>query len=283
MGVDVFFVISGYLISNIILSELDQGKFSLIHFYERRARRLLPALFAVLVFCILVSWWLLLPSPMLQFSKSLIATSAFLSNILFWRESGYFSSSSEEKPLLHTWSLSVEEQFYITFPIFLICVFLIRKDRLLFTLLFISIASLAFAEWASFYKPIANFYLPFGRAWELLTGSMIAVVIQRNDKIKPRNLLAVLGMAMIYYSMVTFTSETRLPSLYSLVPVIGTSLIIIFIGRDGILFKGLTNKFVLCIGLASYSLYLWHQPIAAFSKIYFHHQYHYLPKDFSSF
>lgn len=120
VGVDVFFVISGYLITTIILSELEQGKFSIANFYERRARRILPALFFVLLVCIPFAWFWLLPSDMIDFSKSLVAVSVFASNIMFWRESGYFDTAAELKPLLHTWSLAVEEQYYVFFPLFLI-------------------------------------------------------------------------------------------------------------------------------------------------------------------
>ena len=119
VGVDVFFVISGYLITTIILAELEQGRFSIVNFYERRARRILPALFLVMLVCIPFAWIWLLPSDMKDFSQSLIAVAIFASNILFWRESGYFDTAAELKPLLHTWSLAVEEQYYVLFPLFL--------------------------------------------------------------------------------------------------------------------------------------------------------------------
>lgn len=132
VGVDVFFVISGYLITTVVLSDIEQGKFSIVNFYERRARRILPALFLVMFFCIPFAWLWLLPSNMLDFSKSLIAVSIFASNILFWRESGYFDTASELKPLLHTWSLAVEEQYYVIFPLFLILFWRFGKRWIIF-------------------------------------------------------------------------------------------------------------------------------------------------------
>ena len=120
IGVDVFFVISGYLITTMIIADLEQGKFSIINFYERRARRILPALFLVMLSCIPLAWMWLLTSDMKDFSKSLVAVTVFASNILFWRENGYFETAAELKPLLHTWSLAVEEQFYVLFPLFLV-------------------------------------------------------------------------------------------------------------------------------------------------------------------
>ena len=159
VGVDVFFVISGYLITTIILGELEQGKFSIVNFYERRARRILPALFLVMLVCIPFAWLWLLPSDMKDFAQSLVAVSVFASNILFWRESGYFDTAAELKPLLHTWSLAVEEQFYVLFPLLLMLFWKLGKRWILVTLGLAFIASLALAQWAAYAKPAAAFYL----------------------------------------------------------------------------------------------------------------------------
>ena len=142
VGVDVFFVISGYLITTNILAELEQGKFSIVNFYERRARRILPALFLVMLVCVPCAWFWLLPRPMEEFSKSLVALSLFVSNVLFWRESGYFASEAELKPLLHTWSLSVEEQYYVLFPLFLMTAWRLGRRWILFILALVFAGSL---------------------------------------------------------------------------------------------------------------------------------------------
>ena len=166
VGVDVFFVISGYLITTIIINEMDDGKFSLLNFYERRARRILPALFFVVLCCIPFAWFLLLPSDMKDFSQSLVAVSTFSSNILFWRESGYFDTAAELKPLLHTWSLAVEEQFYILFPLFLMAAWRFGKRAIVWTLIASFAISLAVAHWGAYNKPGDAFFLLPTRAWE---------------------------------------------------------------------------------------------------------------------
>ena len=174
IGVDVFFVISGYLITTIILAELKQEKFSIINFYERRARRILPALYLMMLVCIPFAGFWLSPSGMKDFSQSLVAISVFASNILFSRESGYFDIAADLKPLLHTWSLAVEEQYYLLFPLFLIATWKLGKRWILGILGVVFIASLALAQWAAFAKPAAAFYLLPTRGWELLIGTFAA-------------------------------------------------------------------------------------------------------------
>lgn len=159
VGVDVFFVISGYLITTIILAELERGKFSIVNFYERRARRILPALFFVLFVCLPFAWTWLVPDDMKNFSQSLVAVSAFSSNILFWRTSGYFDTAAELKPLLHTWSLAVEEQYYVFFPLVLMLTWRLGK-RCIISLLFIFFCgSLAVAQWTSVHVPMFGFFM----------------------------------------------------------------------------------------------------------------------------
>jgi peptidoglycan/LPS O-acetylase OafA/YrhL len=170
VGVDVFFVISGYLITTIIISELNEGQFSLVNFYERRARRILPALFFTIILCIPFAWFWLLPSDLRDFSQSLIAVPIFSSNILFWRESGYFHAAAELKPLLHTWSLAVEEQYYIFFPLFLMFFWRLGKFWISALLSVVFVVSLAVAQWASVEMPEAAFFLLPTRGWELLIG-----------------------------------------------------------------------------------------------------------------
>ena len=174
IGVDVFFVISGYLITSIILSELAQESFSVLSFYERRARRILPALFLVMLSCIPFAWFWLTPNDLRDFGESLIAVSTFSSNFLFWLESGYFEATAELKPLLHTWSLAVEEQYYIIFPIFLFVFWRLGIKWILLILGLAFFASLLLAEWGAYNKPSAAFYLLPTRGWELLIGVFIA-------------------------------------------------------------------------------------------------------------
>lgn len=179
VGVDIFFVISGYLITTIILTELEQGKFSIVNFYERRARRILPALFLVMLVCIPFAWLWLLPSDMKDFSQSLVAVSIFLSNVLFWDQSGYFDTAAELKPLLHTWSLAVEEQYYVLFPLLLIWCWKLGKRRILILLVLVFIISLIIAQWAAYVKPTTAFYLLPTRCWELLIGGFAAFYLSK--------------------------------------------------------------------------------------------------------
>ena len=159
VGVDVFLVISGYLITTIIISEMSEGKFSILKFYERRARRILPALFFVMLVSLPFAWLWLTPKDLKDFGQSLIATSTFSSNILFWLESGYFDTATELKPLLHTWSLAVEEQYYILFPIFLLITWRLGLKWILSILAIILVISLGAAHWGAYNKPNAAFYL----------------------------------------------------------------------------------------------------------------------------
>jgi len=175
LGVDVFFVISGYLISLILMKEMAAGNFTFTHFYERRARRILPLLLLIGLICLPFAWVLMLPAEMEKFLHSLAAIGVFSSNILFWKESGYFDTPTELKPLLHTWSLSVEEQFYLFYPLLLLaCHRLFRQSsqRVLYILVLLWLCSLGVASWAAYHKPVPNFYLLPTRAWELLTGPL---------------------------------------------------------------------------------------------------------------
>jgi peptidoglycan/LPS O-acetylase OafA/YrhL len=270
VGVDVFFVISGYLITTIILTELEQGKFSIVIFYERRARRILPALFLVILVCIPFSWFWLLPSDMKDFSQSLVAMSVFMSNILFWRESGYFNTAAELKPLLHTWSLAVEEQYYVLFPLFLMLFWKLGKRLIFVTLGLMFFVSLAVAQWATYAKPDAAFYLLPTRGWELLIGAFAAFYLsQPNCKDFGKGLSEFagwLGVALILYSVFAYNKVTPFPGLYALVPTLGTVLIILFATQQTIVGRFVGNKAFVGIGLISYSAYLWHQPLFAFAK-----------------
>ena len=269
VGVDVFFVISGYLITTIIISEMAEGKFSIVNFYERRARRILPALFFVMIVCIPFALFLLAPSALIEFGHSLIAVSTFLSNFLFWSEAGYFGGPAELKPLLHTWSLAVEEQYYILFPIFIMLTWQFGTKLMLIILLFIFMLSLGLAQWGAYNIPSANFFLLPTRGWELLIGVFAAFHLKYNTHLKSylaNQLLSLLGFSMIVYSIIAFNETTPFPSLYALIPTIGTGMVILCASPRTTIHKLLSLKFIVGIGLISYSTYLWHQPILAFAR-----------------
>ena len=272
VGVDIFFVISGYLITSLILSEKSKGEFKLSNFYERRARRILPALFAVMLFSIPFSYLLMMPNQLLDFSESILAVTFFSSNILFWTESNYFSAAAELKPLLHTWSLAVEEQFYILFPIFIILTWKIGKQNILRLILIFIVLSLLLSEWVYRFSPTANFFLAPTRAWELLIGSVAAFYLHKNQLLitKFTEHLATIGFALILFSIFTFDANTPFPGVYSLVPVLGTLLIILYSSSKTLIGKFLSFNYIVGIGLISYSAYLWHQPFLAFSRLYFY-------------
>ena len=269
VGVDVFFVISGYLITTIIISEMAEGKFSIVNFYERRARRILPALFFVMAACLPFAWFWLTPNDLKVFGQSLIAVSTFSSNILFWSESGYFNTASELKPLLHTWSLAVEEQYYILFPIFLMLTWKLGIRWILIILSVLFVISLGVAQWGAYNKPSATFFLLPTRGWELLVGVFSAFYLKYNAHLKSYILnqaLSLLGFGMIAYSIVAFDKTTPFPSLYALIPTIGTGLLILCAVPKTFVHKLLSLKFIVGIGLISFSAYLWHQPLLAFAR-----------------
>ncbi len=270
VGVDVFFVISGYLITTIILSELDQGKFSITKFYERRARRILPALFAVMTVCLPFAWLSLMPEDLQDFSRSLVAVSLFVSNVLFWKNGDYFADVAEFIPLLHTWSLAVEEQYYVLFPICLRLTWGLGKRRILGLLVVTFFASLGTAQWASVAKPMAAFFLLPTRGWELLVGAFVAfyLLAQRNNfqSRVASEIGGFLGLGLIIYAVFFFGAQMPFPSLYTLVPTVGAALIIVFSTERTFVAKLLSNKLLVGVGLVSYSAYLWHQPLFAFAR-----------------
>lgn len=270
VGVDVFFVISGYLITTILFKEIENNTFSIVNFYERRARRILPALFLVLFISIFFASIWMLPSQMKDFSESVVAISLFVSNILFWKETAYFETAGE-KPLLHTWSLAVEEQYYLLFPIFLIIFWRFGKNKVFFMIIFIAIVSFLLSEWGSKNSPIANFYLAPTRVWELLAGSITAIIIERKG-IKNNNLIASCGLLAIMYSIFFYDEKTPFPSVYTLIPVIGTMFLILYANKKTFVAKILSLKLFVGMGLISYSAYLWHQPVFTFVNIKFLNQ-----------
>jgi peptidoglycan/LPS O-acetylase OafA/YrhL len=266
IGVDVFFVISGYLITSIILRDLETGTFSLKHFYERRARRILPTLFFVFLTCIPLATLLMSPSELKDFALSLGASLVFISNIFFWGQSGYFDTASELKPLIHTWSLSVEEQFYVLFPLALAGLWRSKKRNMIAALIALAVASLLLSEYASRTFPSFNFFWLATRAWELLAGALCAFLVIKPKRIRD-DLLSLIGIILITASIFYFDSSTRSPSAISLMPVMGTCLVILFGTQTTITAQLLSLRPFVAIGLISYSAYIWHQPLFAFSRI----------------
>lgn len=270
VGVDIFFVISGYLITSIIMKDLEAERFSIGNFYERRFRRILPALIFIELLCIPIAVLWLPTARLEEFANSLVAVSFFSSNILFWQESGYFGLDIPEKPLIHTWSLAIEEQYYLFFPLLMVFFWkLDKKKSLVVMIVSIAVVSFIVAEWASRNHPTANFYLIPSRAWELFIGSLTAIYLNK-QAVSDRSINevpAVFGLLLIMYSIVYFDKSTPFPGSYALVPTLGTALIILFATQKTSLNKLLSMKVLVGIGLVSYSAYLWHQPLFAFARV----------------
>ena len=269
VGVDVFFVISGYLITRIIDNELRERRFSIIGFYERRCRRILPALFAVLALSLAAGYVILPPSDFEGLGKSAIATIGFGSNFYFLANIDYFSPSSEFLPLLHTWSLAVEEQFYIVFPLLLMALVRWRESRVFRVLIYgLIVLSLAMSvvmtdRWAS-----AAFYMLPPRGWELLLGAVLALgLVPQFSHQGLRQVSALVGLALILVAVILFDDATPFPGFAALAPVLGSALLI-HAGTGGTTQAGrlLALKPVVFVGLISYSLYLWHWPVLAFLR-----------------
>jgi peptidoglycan/LPS O-acetylase OafA/YrhL len=269
IGVDVFFVISGFLITTIIKDEVEARHFSIVGFYERRARRILPALLAVMVASIVVGWFMLAPVDYAHMAWSIMAALLFVSNVWFWKNSGgYFDGATDYLPMLHTWSLAVEEQFYIVFPLLLILIYR-TSQRLILPVIVSAVAvSLVLSVWAMPRMPSASFYLLPTRFWELGLGALLALGLLRVSVHQGfREGAAVVGLLAIMVPIFVYDSATNFPGLTALPPVFGAALII-WAGMPGSTLVGRVLSFrpVVFIGLLSYSLYLWHWPIMAFCR-----------------
>jgi len=275
VGVDIFFVISGYLITTILAKEMAEGKYSIMEFYERRARRILPALLFVIIVSLPFAMWWLASRDLGNLGKSMIGVGTFASNLFFWSNTSYFDPQAADQPLLHTWSLSVEEQYYIFLPIIMFLVWKYARRALLPFLIVAAIGSLALAQWASVNHATGNFYMLPTRAWELMAGSIVALVIlewaprDRGPVFSKFNdgALAAIGLGMIVYSIFKYDENTVFPTLYTLTPVLGTCMVILFSTRTCAVGRLLSLKPLVAIGLVSYSAYLWHQPIFALYRL----------------
>jgi peptidoglycan/LPS O-acetylase OafA/YrhL len=270
VGVDIFFVISGFLISTLILKELGDGTFNLITFWERRIRRILPALAVVVFATIVAGWFLFLPQDFKTVGECAVAQAILLSNVFFWQQdhSGYFATGNETKPLLHTWSLAVEEQFYLLFPLFLIFLALHRKLTLSKTIAALAIGSFALSVFGSHSHLSATFYWLPTRAWELMLGALLATTGGKLSASKKlRDASAWLGVGLVFFSIFFYDENTRFPGLAAIPPCLGAALIIFSSETTpSLVGEILTFKPVVFIGLISYSLYLWHWPLLAFTK-----------------
>ncbi|HYF24002.1 MAG TPA: acyltransferase family protein [Caulobacteraceae bacterium] len=271
VGVDVFFVISGYLITSIVWREAEQGRFSLRSFYDRRVRRIFPALFFMLAVAGTAAVLVLIPSDLEEFGKTAAATTVFLSNVVFWLEGGYFAGPAHDKPLLHTWSLAVEEQFYLFWPIIL-WVFARASLRRWFPLVFwiLFAGSLIAAEVGVRANSSAPFYLFHTRAWELLAGAALALGFAPPLRSRPlREAAAATGALLIAAAVFGFGRDTPFPGLTAAVPCLGTALVI-WAGRDGdsLVGRALGLGPVVFVGLISYSLYLWHWPVLVLGRLW---------------
>ena len=267
VGVDVFFVISGYLITSFILGQIDRGKFSLRNFYLRRIRRIFPALFVMMAFCAAVGWILLTPQDYRRLGESIFATVFFASNILFWLVSGYFAAPLEARPLLHTWSLGVEEQFYLVYPILLVLVCRLFPRRVVAITLALTVLSFSFDVATVEAHPTLAFFLSPARVWELFVGALLAMgAIAPPRSAKWGEAAAILGAALIGYAIFGFSKSTTFPGFAALAPAIGAAAIIwAGSGRNGTVTRFLSHPAPVLVGKISYSLYLWHFPLLAFA------------------
>lgn len=268
-GVDVFFVISGFLITAILISELEStGRISITGFYERRARRIMPALFAVIFASVVIGWFVMFTDQFKLFLQSVVSILYFGSNYFFLGHTGYFDADIDLNPMVHTWSLAIEEQFYVFFPLILWLLWrFVGKKFLLPVLIAIAVLSLGAAVFFTG-DPSNTFYLLQFRAWELLAGSLIAVVLAKREFVALSNQwLSAIGFFAILASMFLLGAELPHPGFITIIPIVGAALVIAFAGENTWVRKVLSGRVLVGIGLISYSTYLWHQPIFSFFRI----------------
>ena len=266
VGVDIFFVISGYLITTLLMDDIEQGKFSIARFYERRARRILPALCVVLLSCLPFTYMWMLPLHQKDFGASLVTVILSLSNFYFLDQINYFSPNADLQPLLHTWSLAVEEQYYFVFPLFLLAIRRFSLRSITFFVCLFVVLSFAVSEWGQTESVAKNFFFTPSRLWEIGVGS-ICSLITRNRKQKPSNFLGFFGLFLISYSVFAFNATTPMPSVFALIPVLGAAFIILFASEGTWVSRLLSFPPFVGVGLISYSAYLWHQPVFAFARL----------------
>ncbi|HEX3944879.1 MAG TPA: acyltransferase family protein [Rhizomicrobium sp.] len=269
VGVDIFFVISGFLITSLLRADLESGRYSILRFYERRIRRIFPALFALAIVTTAVALLVLFPSDLRRYGDSLLGMALFASNFTFWGAAGYFDIDAVRKPLLHTWSLAVEEQFYLFFPPLLFLLWRFGRRALIAVVALSAVVSLGLSVWAVRAAPVAAFYLLPFRTWELMAGALLALAPMR----APANRwilegMTAVGMVLIAMSVFAFSAETPFPGAVALLPCAGTALLICAGGGEMrcVVIRALAWRPVVAIGLISYSLYLWHWPLLVFAR-----------------
>lgn len=266
IGVDIFFVISGFLITQILLRDIEAGQFSLLRFYERRARRILPALFLVVAVTAPMAWAVMLPFQRTAMAESMAALALFISNLLFGAQQGYFRPEAAEIPFLHTWSLSVEEQFYVLFPLLLAFCWKFGARLTIGILAALLVASLLLAQYGTVRDPSRNFFFTGSRIWELMAGALTALA-ERQFGRRLGNLLALVGLAATALPLVLYDEATSNPSFWTAIPVAGTATFL-FYARNGTLAARLLSlRPIVATGLISYSAYLWHQPLFALTRL----------------
>ncbi|MEQ1555375.1 MAG: acyltransferase family protein [Gallionella sp.] len=292
IGVDIFFVISGFLISTIIISSLERGSFSFVEFYARRIKRIFPALLLVLAACFVFGWFALLADEYKQLGKHIAGGAGFVANFMFWQESGYFDNAADTKPLLHLWSLGIEEQFYIVWPLLLWLAWK-RKFNLLTITLVVALISFALNIRTVHSDAVAAFYSPQTRFWELLAGSVLAQMKLHRTKLLPslqhrldawlgqiiytpapevngktlRNMQSLLGIALIVIGFIVVNKERHFPGGWAVLPVLGAVLIITAGAQAWLNRVVLSNRVLVWFGLISFPLYLWHWPLLSFARI----------------
>ena len=275
IGVDIFFVISGFLITGIILREIIVSRFSFATFYARRIKRIFPALLLILAVTLMAGWYLLLVHEFRQLGKHVLGGIMFLSNVVLWLESGYFDTSSELKPLLHLWSLGVEEQFYIFWPVILILLIRLKINYILIPALVLLVSFLANIAFVSSH-PTGSFYLPFTRFWELMVGGFFACVqvhCEHNPmrtwavSARLKEALAAIGLIFLALGLLLTTAENPFPGWWAVLPVLG-SVLLIAVGAESMLSRAvLGNRVMVYVGLISYPLYLWHWPLLTYARL----------------
>lgn len=265
IGVDVFFVISGYLITSILIAQMERGGWGYLHFYTRRINRIFPALVLLLAFNAMLGWYALVPNEFSALGKQIAASAAFLANFSLWGEAGYFDPAADTKPLLHLWSLAIEEQFYIVWPILLVVAL---HRRFLPVVAILAIASLAYSSYAAIHAPTAAYYSPGSRFFELAIGGMLAYAHRNGVNFGTGhfgNLMSFAGAVLLIAGAILITKNSPFPGLYALLPTLGTAAFILA-GPAALLNGLLALRPLVWIGLISYPLYLWHWSLFVWAK-----------------